>query len=249
MAILPVTVEREANNLLNNTWNNLNTNRNVSGSFLNRHRNSRFIEIDLTKKDCIRVPIYFSEKVSSLLVAYNRNVRFNSENPDNRRREISRVIVPLEIGQTMSIRSGDMLFRRAIEYRGREVIKFTTPNDGIFYGLPGIIFDSNFKPLICISHLIYLDEEHLEFSKDIKVYVDPSVVKSDNMITRFIYNKLIPFLMLESGKNIKLSIKEIDIITTPIVKNNIHTEDFTTEIPRLLKENYTDLSEDIFKRL
>lgn len=95
------------------------------------------------------------------------------------------------------------LFSNATNYLRKAEIK-----EEIYYGLPGLIFDKNLRPLMyCYADsIINISKEIL--IKDIVCAIDPTVLNKDTIMSKFIMKEFIPEFLKISKSNIRRFIKE-----------------------------------------
>ena len=116
----------------------------------------------------------------------------------DRQPELNKIIIPLQSKDYYyrdEAKSIDSAFKIIFESIEGYTIRRAIINDLTFYGLPGMLFDTDFNPLMSITvELNYRNGEDISFS-NYTVNIPPQVYFKDDKISKGIIKKLMPYYM------------------------------------------------------
>lgn len=172
--------------------------------------------VDLNN-DVVEIPLYLLYNISFKL---------------NRVLQSNKIIAPLNIMNTVSVKTTNKLFMEIFkEYAG--VTKIITSKGEVFYGNRGILFDKDFNVIFLSTFTINKDimkSKESFFIDGVNFYINPLVFKNKSFVSSTLVKDIIPYISTTS----------LMFITTP---PNISST--TTIKPKVLVTN--DFSKYIIK--
>lgn len=133
---------------------------------------------------------------------------------------VNELVVPLYVGKTAEYRTSIALINYFFicKYIDNLSLRKGIIKDKVYYGIPGLVLDCDFKPLIvgfttyeAIGHSIGPFERHI-------LRVSPSIFTSKDPIEKVIITKLIPFYVENNVNNKTVKVEIDDSINEFIAK-------------------------------
>lgn len=212
---------------------------------------SRFFEIIVPCEGTCFIPV-LGMRATLNLIRY----RFEQESP-----QPIKISYPLYVGAIDTKRTADSIIQSINKCPAKARLRNIKTSKGLdYYGGQGLIFDENWAPLMICGSIIDIDKEDRRISiKHPICYVSPSVFENNDLLSKAIIKKIIPFissksiLIPEAIRNspnvyyrssdfcdIPVTIKPLgEYFRTPLFLNN--KEDVSSSIWEFLSTNITDL--------
>ena len=212
---------------------------------------SRFFEIIVPCEGTCFIPVLGMEATLHLI-----RCRFEQESP-----QPIKISYPLYVGAIDTKRTADSIIQSINRCPARARLCNIKTSKGLdYYGGQGLIFDENWAPLMICGFIIDIGKEgRTIFIKHPICYVSPSVFENNDLLSKAIIKKIIPFISsrgisiprvrISSSNvyygssdfcNIPVTIKPLgEYFRTPLFLNN--KEDVSDSIWEFLSTNITDL--------
>ena len=212
---------------------------------------SRFFEITVPCEGTCFIPV-----LGMLATLHLISYRFEQESP-----QPIKISYPLYVGATDTKRTADSIIQSINRCPVRARLCNIKTSKGLdYYGGQGLIFDENWAPLMICGFIIDIDIDGRTISiKHPICYVSPSVFENNDLLSKAIIKKIIPFISSRSILipeviihspnvyyrssdfcDIPVTIKPLgEYFRTPLFLNN--KEDVSDSIWEFLSTNITDL--------
>lgn len=156
---------------------------------------------------------------------------------------------PLSISGSREIKTADLIFRYFFQeerYYHQNILglkKAVTGKGEVYYGAPGLVLDSNFKPIMIGISEYMGSPDRISFSRCV-LKVSPEVFISEGLLEKAIIKRIIPFYTEHNinGNTVRIEIDDInEYVVKPVPpKANVQKE---------LKKMMDIYSEEILKGL
>ena len=212
---------------------------------------SRFFEIIVPCEGTCFIPV-LGMRATLNLIRY----RFEQESP-----QPIKISYPLYVGAIDTKRTADSIIQSINRCPAKARLCNIKTSKGLdYYGGQGLIFDENWAPLMICGFIIDIDKADRGISiKHPICYVSPSVFENNDLLSKVIIKKIIPFISSRGISiprvrisspnvyygasdfcNIPVTIKPLgEYFRTPLFLNN--KEDVSDSIWEFLSTNITDL--------
>lgn len=210
---------------------------------------SRFFEIIVPCEGTCFIPVLGMWDTLHLI-----SCRFEQESP-----QPIKISYPLYVGAIDTKRTADSIIQSINRCPAKARLYNIKTSKGLdYYGGQGLIFDENWAPLMICGFIIDIDKEGRRISiKHPICYVSPFVFENNDLLSKAIIKKIIPFISSKGILipeviinnvhyrsndfcNIPVTIKPLgEYFHTPLFLNN--KEDVSDSIWEFLSTNITDL--------